>query len=41
MSENANDSKESRVIAMEQLVTALALGAGHDLDDLRADGMIS
>jgi len=26
---------------MEQLVTALAIGAGHDLDDLRADGVIS
>lgn len=31
----------ARVERMEQLVTALAIGAGHDLDDLRADGMIS
>ena len=31
----------ARVERMEQLVTALALDAGHDLDDLRADGVIS
>lgn len=32
---------DARVERMEQLVTALAIGAGHDLDDLRADGVIS
>lgn len=32
---------DARVERMEEWVTALAIGAGHDLDDLRADGVIS
>lgn len=31
----------ARVERMEQLVTALALGAGYDLDDRREDGVVS